>query len=788
VYSLFLYTYAVAAKQRKMTDFDEFQEDGWDDDVDDLDLDETLDHIEESTLLVETTLSAMQVHVHVDLPPLPTKEEWEGDEGIDIIDIDSAPAEGWGEDEDLFFDESESSNVVKEVAPVSVSVAPKPPPPKPPVSTFTSTSTARSAAPVKMVLPPPPPPPPEAAKDPSPSNEGWGANGDDLSLEDSETTDAHENITQQQQQQPGKAPVVQKLSINDANDDDDDDLNADGWDDDADLTFDDVVGEELEPRRDVPPSGTATRPPSHPPPPPKKLEHTPSPLYTALEDYLLQLPRLQSSINAVLEYECNTLEKATELVQYYSERPGLTDYTIEKELPRMEYTLMQGPSAVTDKKEIARCLKADSSSLVSRCANQSLLADLLQVFTGPDLLVRPQFMAAAIAQSCRFRLDQSQSLVQVQAQLDLCLPTENGRWKVAELQIRIAFCSLPGKPFVEYRLESIRPTVQPNDPVWQSQLQSVAEMLGHLNPQEEDDYNTAGDDNNFRDVFLQQSQSIFSNSAVGMRSAWQEIDNVAGFSNKLSRLPGLNDVMQAAEQAAEAQPMSSTRDRPTSILGGFFGKLAKSVALPDEDPSMYQDWQAPPPAAAAAQPPAFYNRSPPPAASATSATRLYMKDTPPKPQRPSLYNKTTPPPAARPTVQLPKLYNETPGRPSRGPPQPPIAPPQPPAPQARPPPQPPSGPISSSSNVKPPPPPPPLPEPPVEDGWDDELDLDVEDESVSSAPVSSPTKPHSPVPVANKLPPPPSIDDHDDWVYNPANDIIPTRKRWINPRSGNRQL
>lgn len=65
-----------------------------------------------------------------------------------------------------------------------------------------------------------------------------------------------------------------------------------------------------------------------------------SKLYQDLEDYVIQLPRLLSSINAILEYECNTVSKACELMQYYVEQPSLTTYMIEKELPRMEYTLV----------------------------------------------------------------------------------------------------------------------------------------------------------------------------------------------------------------------------------------------------------------------------------------------------------------------------------------------------------------------------------------------------------------------------------------------------------------
>jgi hypothetical protein len=736
-----------------VNDNDDFQ-DGWDDDDVDLDLDGD-EESESANQNIVAMNEALPTNTEgTESKYAKTNDYDNDDEALQFSQLNTeimdTTVEGWDEDEDILFDEIESSSPVGKEAPVTVPiVSVAPPPQKPPAST--NMHTGSTVTPTRSAAPPPAVGEKELIQI---ASEGWGDDDDDdLFSDESESKSVETSAA---------------FSGAEASNDADEQVEvSDGWDDDADLIFDNV--EEPEPI-----IGTATRLP----PPPLKPAPPPSPLYTALEDYLLQLPRLESSINAVLEYECNTLEKANELVQYYSERPGLAEYTIKKELPRMEYALIQGPKVVTDKKEIAHCLHQDSSSqqsLVSRCANQSLLADLLQVFTGSDLLVRPQYMAAAVAQSCRFRVDPSQSLVQVQAQLDLCLPTEHGRWKVAELLVRIDFCSQPLRPFCKYQLDAIRPAVYPNDPAWTRQLHGVVEMLGHLDLEEHDN---VAMENNFRDVFLQQSQSLFQNSAVGIKSAWQEIDTVAGFSNKLGRLPRFDDVMQAAEQAAESESTSLAQERPTSILGDFFGKLAKSVALPDEDPSMYQEWQAPTPAASPAQP-VLYSRSPAP-----SAPRLYNKNTPspqpPPPQRPQFYNKTTPPPPVRPAVQVPKLYNETPGRPPRGPP---LAPPPPSQPPATP-----TG-ISALSHGKSPPAP---LEYEVEDGWDDDLDLDDDDDDESvSTPVPSPIKPHAteqqPVPV--KLAPPP-IDntDNDDWVYNPANDIIPTRKRWVNPRPGSRQL
>ena len=77
----------------------------------------------------------------------------------------------------------------------------------------------------------------------------------------------------------------------------------------------------------------------------------------------------------------------------------------------------------------------------------------------------------------------------------------------------------------------------------------------------------------------------------------------------------------------------------------------------------------------------------------------------------------------------------------------------------------------------------------VEDGWDDDIsevedEVDAVDKSSSSTPVCTEEAKQSSPSTAGPRPTQPG----DDWVYNPEDDIIPTRKRWINPRSGSRQL
>ncbi|GAX21616.1 hypothetical protein FisN_29Hh051 [Fistulifera solaris] len=316
-------------------------------------------------------------------------------------------------------------------------------------------------------------------------------------------------------------------------------------------------------------------------------------LRNEIQQYWEQLEHLQSSLNAVLESEYNTPEKAQELFHYYSQRPALREYTIHKELPRMQYTLITADGDVVEDLETMAALLQHDPTLVAHCANQSLLADLLQVCTGPDLLVRPQYLASAVADHVQFRLDLAAAVVQVLAFLTVSLPTEQGRWSLATVQVQVVFgChAQQQQPFVEYHIRSIQRNSTPNE------LQACVRFLSsHLEdlqdtPPQLDLPPTTNSGNNFRDLFLQQSQAVWAQSATGLRSAWKDMDTVTGLSQKLPRfLP--DDVLLEAAAASEHQQQQPVQ-RPSSILEGFvrsgLTKLAQSVALPDEDPSLYTD-------------------------------------------------------------------------------------------------------------------------------------------------------------------------------------------------------
>jgi hypothetical protein len=533
------------------------------------------------------------------------------------------------------------------------------------------------------------------------------------------------------------------------------------------------------------------------------------PLYEELVAYIGSLEQLSISINAVLEAEYNeSRDKAEEILEYYRDRPGLAAYTVDKELSRMEYvvTIPQSSrtllptSTITDKDQIANLLRQQKYtqgplSMLVRSANQSILADLLQVCTGHDRLVRPQYMASAMAQACRFHLDFASERLHVEAHLSLSIPTSSGRWEVAHIAASVEFVPLEYDPTIRYRLDSMQVLSAPDtDPLFPQRARSAVDVLREdLHDHPSGVYGEAdATDRNFRDTFLQQSQNILLNSADGMQSAWKEFEQVAGIKSKLMNLPGFlpDDVLNAAEQETftmqaeqqevrrqvHEQQQQKQPQRPTSILGGLvrsgFKKLAQQVALPTEDPSLYEDWSS---AAGRTEPSMGASRRVPHhQAKQTPQLPLYNKDTMHSPRPYSHIAPADDDDDPRSRVSLPKEdYGSTFG--SAPPGAQAIA----------------TGAVQSSVTAT----------PSLEDGWGDEEDdlFEIEDQvddvaddggppnavdrrtavaptATDGAPLSSKTPAERPrylVDESKQAPP--------GWNYDPTTGIIPTRKRWTNP-------
>jgi hypothetical protein len=310
------------------------------------------------------------------------------------------------------------------------------------------------------------------------------------------------------------------------------DTTGDGWDDDDDTLDLDVVDDVETTKLEVP----------HPPVSERKLRMTP--LELDVQDYIQSIPTLMANTNVHLQNEYNTVEKAVELQQYYISRPQLLQYTIDKELPRMDYTLLrtahEGADAaknddstyqkevIRDKSHMARILQASEtssqlqpSSLCGRCANQSILVDILQAMSTtagtsnsnsstsgplppppppPSRAILPsQFMSTAIATYCHFTMDISISTVHVVTHFNLSLPMQHSsssssssssnnnshqeRWNIGQIHATVLFHCPVGPtevPRVEFRLVDFIPFVVPTDPEWGDHIRQCAAMLQEL--------------------------------------------------------------------------------------------------------------------------------------------------------------------------------------------------------------------------------------------------------------------------------------------------------------------
>jgi hypothetical protein len=627
------------------------EEDGWGDD-DNLDLDLDVDDSPAPSARTvpesppDNTFGAGFNVAKAPPPPPPPRP---------AIAAAASEENGWGDDDDLDLDEDMEGPL-----PTSRTVS------ESPDHTGTSTPTFRTGRTV-----------PE-----SPENQnGWG-DDDDLDLGMEKTPAQSRSIPKASQDDNRfgagfglpSAPSTPEHEItftaesNESNDS--------GWDDDEDLFGDEVVAADT-PNEPASP-GFAQQ---MPPPDAKLLD-----IQQQLEKYVSSLDRIAWSINAVLEFEYNTPEKAQELVDYYSARPQLADYTRTKELPRMDYQVVLPFGHVeTDKTEI-RAQYLPDESLLSRCANQSLLADLLHQITGPDLIVRPAFLSVCVARWCKFTIHFAgnlggEDMVDCACRLHLSLPTAEGeRLDIAEVTVQIVF--KPLEPMVEYRILSIDVLLKD-----MSKLKGTAQFLnmieGHFDefPGHEDVQLQNAPADKYRDAFLENSQKLLTQSTLGMKSALQQMEAVVNLRQKFNIvkggyktiskfIPDTDQLLAAEEEArnvakareqqlqqhrqnriapptppqgpppgvhprhpqpgasALAPPPPSEASRPTSILGGIvssgWSALAKSIAIPDEDPAPYgaapsQTEQQPTlyrtePAAPIDQPPSVYNRheTPPP--------------------------------------------------------------------------------------------------------------------------------------------------------------------------------
>ena len=707
---------------------------------------------------------------------------------------------------------------------------------------------------------------------------------------------------------------------------DDDDIDLDDDDDDD---YDDVEANDVEDSHNIH-QQAATVAAVHPPNKYQQQQqhlyddkmiphrHMYSKLEYELHDYIVSIPQCRiTQLKKILLEQYSTPEKAMELYQYYMKRPQLLQYTMDKELSRLDYTIVIGSNGVThsypkevimvqDKEEIRQILSSlqtnnngptiDDSTLLplsicGRCANQSILVDILQAMSQPtpphsdnsnDMILLPsKYMCSAVASHCHFTIDLIQSCVNVKAYFHISLPLLNQRWNIGQIRMTMNFhCPrstnnndpqqplLP--PSVDFHVEDYKSLVDVvdildsnTDEAYAKHLQQCATIIRELSMMDDDGTidnhhhqpplqqlpvgSSVEGIMNFRDAYVNELLTTTDVVVDGMKSAWQDFDTATGLVSKFKQLPSLlpsvdpivydeeyetamhhnTDTMMSFSQAQQ-QPVDSyygssynndTRphpthppqqpqtSRPTSLLGGFVRSLAQSVTLPQEDPSIYQEWQQQHHHRQPQQP----TLAPPTVVATTKMTsniipRLYNAETP-SPSRHTIYNATSAIDHVKETI--PRLYNISNDKASEqvvynSEPQcisenstaissataehesptksdmhhlPTI-----------------SNHLSQNiSNIHKVTGPETIPKEQSQDGWDDDIDLTEMDDSCHDTAVDTSICVEMNETMARKgaielLPSEHDADKVVPWVYDPITDIVPTRTRYRNPIGGYRDL
>lgn len=146
----------------------------------------------------------------------------------------------------------------------------------------------------------------------------------------------------------------------------------------------------------------------------------------------------------------NQLSSA-DLIDYYRSRPELKEYTIEKELHRMKYTLYtHDGKKITDADQIANYAKetqgnsiSETHELLWRAANQSIFGDLITSLTSEAGMVRPQIGTATFVDDCSIVIDLGRDKPNLGAEcfLNLSIPGAEGeRLSMGGVLVAVYFC------------------------------------------------------------------------------------------------------------------------------------------------------------------------------------------------------------------------------------------------------------------------------------------------------------------------------------------------------------
>lgn len=219
-----------------------------------------------------------------------------------------------------------------------------------------------------------------------------------------------------------------------------------------------------------------------------------------------------------------------------------------------------------------------------RASNQSILADVLASMMDVNGLVRPQFMATAVARSVSFRVDFARGCTDCTASFAIMIPFEKdgdaSMLELATTEIQLTY-SIDALSCTILQLQTNPSLDASKDLEIAAQQYAADDSFGILTtPEEAVDRSFLNDQQ--RDAFI----------VEGIGGAWKQLDETTGISNKIGAVStyfttDLKNCLEDYEQEVLEEEMGagtvnvaagSAVQRPGSLLGGMLGGLAK-VAL-----------------------------------------------------------------------------------------------------------------------------------------------------------------------------------------------------------------
>eukprot|EP00526_Cylindrotheca_closterium_P015566 CAMPEP_0113609696 /NCGR_PEP_ID=MMETSP0017_2-20120614/4632_1 /TAXON_ID=2856 /ORGANISM="Cylindrotheca closterium" /LENGTH=246 /DNA_ID=CAMNT_0000518537 /DNA_START=380 /DNA_END=1120 /DNA_ORIENTATION=- /assembly_acc=CAM_ASM_000147 len=155
-----------------------------------------------------------------------------------------------------------------------------------------------------------------------------------------------------------------------------------------------------------------------------------------------------TKLNTTIAHRMSSCKESTE---YYESNPDLKEYTLEKELDRIPYTVIttDGKRQLTKSDEIREYVATETKeeeekhSILYRAANQSIFADVIVALTCSDGLVRPQLHAGTFVDKCSITVDLSKKDPHVRATcfVNVSIPDAEGhRLSMASVLVSIFYC------------------------------------------------------------------------------------------------------------------------------------------------------------------------------------------------------------------------------------------------------------------------------------------------------------------------------------------------------------